>query len=67
MMHAYLLVAILFSILATGTALLLPRRTAPFAVAALVVVTVMALQLWHTRQRPQPAPDPAPTVRSYTE
>jgi uncharacterized iron-regulated membrane protein len=67
MMHAYLLAAILFSILATGVALLLPRRTALLALAALVVVTLTALYLWHARQQPQPAPGPAPVARSYTE
>jgi hypothetical protein len=66
-MHAYLLAAILFSILATGVALLLPRRTALLALAALVVVTLTALYLWHARQQPQPAPGYAPVARSYTE
>jgi len=66
-MHAYLLAAALFSILATGIALLLPRRTAPFAMAALVAITLVVLQIWHVRQQPQPAADPSPTVRSYTD
>jgi hypothetical protein len=66
-MHAYLLAAVLFSILATGIALLWPRRTAPFAMAALVGITLVALHLWHTSRQPQPPQDPAPTARSYPE
>ena len=66
-MHAYLLAAVLFSILATGIALLWPRRTAPFAMAALVAITLLVLHIWHDRQQPQPVPGPSPTVRSYTE
>jgi hypothetical protein len=66
-MHAYLLAAVLFSILAVGIALLCPRRTAPFAMALLVAITLIALHFWHGGQQPQPAQDPAPAVRSYTE
>lgn len=66
-MHAYLLAAVLFSILATGIALLWPRRTAPAAMAVLVGITLLALHLWHGRQQPQPTEDPSPAVRSYAE
>jgi len=66
-MHAYLLAAVLFSILATGIALLWPRRTTPFAMAALVGITLVALHLWHSRRQSQPRQDPSPAVRSYTE
>ena len=66
-MHAYLLVAVLFSILATGIALLWPRRTPPFAMAVLVAITLLALHIWHARQQPQTPPSPLPTVRSYTD
>jgi hypothetical protein len=66
-MHAYLLAAVLFSILATGIALLWPRRTAPFAMAALVGITLFALHFWHARRQSQPRQDSSPTVRTYTE
>ena len=63
-----LLAALLFSILATGVALLVRRRgIALLSLAALVVITMIALYVWRSRQLPQ-APAPAvPTVSPVTD
>ena len=61
-----LFAAVLFSILATGIALLFRRRgLALAAIAVLVGVTVVALYLWQARQ-PQ-SPEPASSVTSPTD
>jgi hypothetical protein len=61
-----LFAAVLFSILATGIALLFRRRGMALAgIAVLVGLTVIALYAWQVRQ-PQP-PEPASSVTSPTD
>jgi hypothetical protein len=49
--HNAILAAMLFSILATGIALLRRKRLAVVALAALVAVTMVALHAWQAGQR----------------
>jgi hypothetical protein len=63
--HGALLAAALFTILATGAALLLPRRAALAAVAGLVVITSIALHVWHSRR--VPTAEPAAGVTGVTD
>ena len=59
--HNLLLAAILFTILATGIALLWRKRAALVALVGLVVITMIALHAWQTRQSEPSGPVPSVT------
>ena len=63
--HNALFAAVLFSIVATGIALLFRKRVALAAIAVLVGVTVVALCVWKSRQL-QPS-EPASSVTFPTD
>jgi hypothetical protein len=63
--HNALFAAVLFSIFATGIALLFRKRVALVAIAGLVALTVLALCMWKGGQ--SPPVDPASSVTSPTD